>query len=877
MPIGLPKNLPIKRTAPEIGEVIGGRYKVGKVLGYGGFGFVVRGRQIPLDSEVALKVIWQEVADQERMRAQFLNEARIYAKIDHPHVVKVHDFGELEDNSLFLVMEYLKGQDLKQIFKRKGPLDALTIAHISAQVLGGLGAAHALGIVHHDIKPCNIMVTMGEDGRPFAKLLDFGLSSVGGESAAKIGGTAPFMSPEQITKQPTDGRSDIYSMGVTMYEVATGRRPFLGPDLATYTAQHVCEAPVPLRQANPKLKIPARLEDIVMRCLAKRPEDRYSSAEAVVADLEELVDEIAAAKIAPAGAQANADFDPTAGSMVEPEREADRQPQVIAGAGRVMGGLARAYKCLQLYPENSPFVSEAIDTTFDELTALFQGRERVAMTIDRTSALFAGETIYEDEDLRDGVPFRLFNDGARRLYFDIGLEKKELRALLKCMAVASSGASAHEDLVTLIWDRDLKHIKLVLVEDLVEESAPGIELIGDDAIYKDCGGRADDGSSQQRRGRSFAGSAGAVERYKQELDGERGEALGQLLGAQATIDPVKRFLLTLSSMLKGCDGDAEVHSVIKLFGEIACMMLRAGNPTLALRITMILRKLAADRATPEITAAVKEALVRTGAPELVHKAIDVMRKSGTPKARRDVCMFLVMHGPRAVKPVLECLPHLDNDELPAMQQCLFKMVQSQPSALAPGLTSDKRQIVASTTRVLAEIGGDEVTQMLVPLLEHLEAPVRERVLEALIRIRPKELPQYIQSRLFDGSSDVRVVAVRGCAVLGGRGLSLLAQVLRDDRLPTRPRVEQVTLMKMLAKMPAVPIVAELARLLEPQETWSRSLLARSSAGLRRIGVEVALDDPATAEFHSHIVRCLKLMGTPQALEVVARYRKRMGI
>lgn len=271
-----------QRTRPT---VLLRRYELGQLLGRGGMAEVYNGTDLVLGRRVAIKLLsW--ASDQDRERAERLRtEASAAASLNHPNVVAVHDIGSSRD-VVFVVMEYLEGETLRDLLKQRRFLPAESAAVIAAQVCSALEAAHQRGLVHRDITPANIMVC--DDGA--VKVMDFGIARVTGEAfrttAGLVLGTPAYMSPEQAQSRTIDGRSDLYSLGCCLYQMLTGRPPFVGSDPVAVAYQHVKEHPPPPREVNPA--VPAELETTVLRAMAKRPDDRYLAAAEMRADLEAI-------------------------------------------------------------------------------------------------------------------------------------------------------------------------------------------------------------------------------------------------------------------------------------------------------------------------------------------------------------------------------------------------------------------------------------------------------------------------------------------------------------------------------------------------------------------------------------------------------------
>ena len=267
------------------GTRLGGRYDVIRALGWGGMAEVYLSVDRQLGREVAVKVIRERFAEDERFVARFRREARAAASLSHPNVVAVHDVG-VHEGSPFIVMEHVPGRTLAELVRDGAPMDPGRVAEIGEAVARALGGAHAAGIVHRDVKPGNVMVTA--DGR--VKVLDFGIARALRwtplTDTPAVQGTAEYMAPEYVKGDGADPRSDIYSLGVVLYELMAGRPPFTGDSPLQVAYKHLEEAPAPPDAARPGL--PANLTAVVMRCLAKHPGDRYRRAEELAADLGRL-------------------------------------------------------------------------------------------------------------------------------------------------------------------------------------------------------------------------------------------------------------------------------------------------------------------------------------------------------------------------------------------------------------------------------------------------------------------------------------------------------------------------------------------------------------------------------------------------------------
>ena len=301
-----------------------GRYRIEGPLAAGGMGVVYRARQVELDKPVALKVIRPEWAADEEFRARFKREARLAASLDHPHIVSPHDFGD-EDGVLYVVMPLIEGDDLGAVIERSGPLPLERAADIVAQVAGALDAAHAKGLVHRDVKPANIVLGR-RGGREFAYLTDFGVAkAISSETKltrlGQLPGTPGYVAPEQINGDPVDARTDVYSLGCVLCEAVTGAVPFPRQTPAAMLIAHMTSAPPRVSELAPG--VPAAIDAVVDRALAKEPAQRFASAEAFARDLRAAV--TGAGEMAPVPAQAAPEA-PAEPTRTEAPTEASAEP-----------------------------------------------------------------------------------------------------------------------------------------------------------------------------------------------------------------------------------------------------------------------------------------------------------------------------------------------------------------------------------------------------------------------------------------------------------------------------------------------------------------------------------------------------------------------
>jgi serine/threonine-protein kinase len=277
--------------SPEPGHVFGGKYRIEGLIGKGGMGAVYHSTHLVSGKRVAVKWMLPAASATEELAERFLREARATARIDHPNVVDIYDVGT-QDGSVYLVMELLRGESLADRLVRDGSMDATEACAVLMHALRAVGAAHAQGVIHRDLKPDNIFMCVGADGEPREpKVVDFGISKIADArdmsltQSGMVMGTPYYMSPEQVRGlRDVDERGDVYAFGVILYEMITGKHPF---DAETYNQlilKIVTEEPTPLASLRPD--VDPKLAEVIARAMARNRDDRYPSVSALANDLE---------------------------------------------------------------------------------------------------------------------------------------------------------------------------------------------------------------------------------------------------------------------------------------------------------------------------------------------------------------------------------------------------------------------------------------------------------------------------------------------------------------------------------------------------------------------------------------------------------------
>ncbi|MCA9559541.1 MAG: serine/threonine protein kinase, partial [Myxococcales bacterium] len=276
-------------AADLLGSVVDDRFEILEKLGEGGMGAIYKARQISMDRVVALKILLHDQRGDPISVERFRHEAYLASRLRHPNAIVIHDFGQTPDGLLYIAMEFLAGETLKERLARVGPLDVPVAVKVMTQALRTIAEAHRMNLVHRDLKPDNIFLTSLEGDTDFVKVLDFGIAKLtavrdgaegyqGGLTAqGKIYGTPNYMSPEQIRGKPVDQQSDLYSLGVIFYEVLTGQVPFTAQTPVDVMMMHLRETPAPLTDL--RADVPLELERTVLRALEKDRRVRYQSGD----------------------------------------------------------------------------------------------------------------------------------------------------------------------------------------------------------------------------------------------------------------------------------------------------------------------------------------------------------------------------------------------------------------------------------------------------------------------------------------------------------------------------------------------------------------------------------------------------------------------
>jgi len=338
-----------------VGEIVDGRYRIERVLGEGGMGAVYLAEHTHMRKRVAMKLLHAEMSADPEVLARFRREAEAAAHVEHPNVASATDFGQLDDGSFFLILEYVEGRSLRSVLEA-GAMPAARVLHIARQMCLALERAHAAGIVHRDLKPENVMLVQKVDDPDFVKVLDFGIAKMEAQSPrdareplTRLGtilGTPEYMAPEQALGEAVTPSADLYAVGVMMYEMSTGKHPFDTSDRMAMLSMHIVAPVPPMADRNPGVDVPPAVEKVVRQLLEKDAKLRPASARALIEALDA------------AAGQSGIDLAGSTRSIVAPEPLFTPPASRVGGEWKEQDALAKTDYGLPAVPSRAPVRDE---------------------------------------------------------------------------------------------------------------------------------------------------------------------------------------------------------------------------------------------------------------------------------------------------------------------------------------------------------------------------------------------------------------------------------------------------------------------------------------------------------------------------------------
>ncbi|PIE90321.1 MAG: hypothetical protein CR997_06945 [Acidobacteria bacterium] len=455
------------------------RYRYLETLGTGGFAEVYLVEDVALHRKVAMKILLPHILKDRQMVDEFIVEAQISAKFHHPNIAIVYEVGEIhpdqfhssidfpqiildqfKEGMVYFTMLYIEGRTLADVIKKQRKLPPLKVLHIMREVGKALSFAHQGGVIHRDIKPENIMLTFDN------KILvtDFGIASVLKSNIADnrahadelsqkktkgFMGTPVYVSPEQILEKEVDGRSDLYSLGVTGYELLVGKPPFKGATWMETLAKHLHEPPTSMLELNPG--IPSNFDVFIQKLLAKKKEDRPESAKVFLDDLHILESHLLT-------------------ENVVVDRVKEITPEMFHAVESLFKQFVKTLKNIGTYPETHHMVIHAIERLYQFFEAYFEEYERLDLEISSMEVLFDKTSVFSEDQKENAFCFNLFRDGIRNLIFFRGLPLEELKTFLVAVHKYINNAKSYEmDSVTLLFQLELKYIDFEYSDSFYED------------------------------------------------------------------------------------------------------------------------------------------------------------------------------------------------------------------------------------------------------------------------------------------------------------------------------------------------------------------------------------------------------------------------
>lgn len=760
---------------------------------------------------MAIKLLRPELSGDETFATRFEKEAHIYARIQSPYVVTIHDYGrDPEDGRLYLVMELLPGHNLRELILRDGPQPLPRLLTVARQLTEGLAAAHELGITHRDVKPENVIVRDADTDRPFAQLLDFGIGGdSGGQIELEVMGTPAYMSPEQALAEQVDQRSDLYALGVVIYEMACGRLPFEGRDPMDVVRRHIEDPPTPPGVRVAGVSVPAALEEVIMRCLQKAPADRYQSATELLEELDRVAQLVAMpgfVNLLDVGER----FDQAAAIPVsrksmgaDPQAAAKTRERVV----QALSALGKAYRNFALYPSDNPMFGQSAEEVCRRLDEYFTLRERLDLTVERFALREGDAVVFEDADIRGSYTFRLYADGVRQITFLHGLTRAEMVEYLGCLHLASSATNDHTfDLVTLMWPKRFPHIVCRLADELIRDEAWDSE----DARELEASGGAWYGVEPDPGSPPPAGIPTPTE-LDSLLSREDRVALAEMSGVEAESDGLGELVVVLLLALRALAGTAEQEPLALLSRTVMTRLLDAGDWWRVAMLVTGARQVLAEE-PPEDLRHDMTALIRgAGEEHRINQMFDAIRDTEDRTERDRILRLFTRLEPDAAEPVVARLHELAPEKLPKVQMALLVLCRKMPWHLGPGVRNAHPAAVRAVIRVLSEIPGPRSCTELRPALENPDAGVRTDAMLALAKLGDPRLVAALPGLLDDDSASVRATAVEACGLIGrDRGGPILVQLLGDPKLLRWDHDEQVRLYMCLAELGGDEVIAALA-------------------------------------------------------------------
>ena len=597
-----------------------------------------------------------------------------------------------------------------------------------------------------------------------------------------------------------------------LYEMACGQTPFEARSPIAMMTRQVLETAKPPSAVRPG--VPDMIDEIVARCMAKEPEDRYQIADEILDDFETLSEDLARpdlASVLDAGERYDGESAIPVSRRAFGDAEIQAEAEAEAAVTELLPQLGRAYKSFMLYPRDNPIFERAADAMTGHLDRYFAIHERLPMTVDRFAIFYRKKKVYEETDLRISYPFRLFSDGIRRLFFHKGLTREEVLDYFDCLDAVAKGGGLTSDLVTLMWERKFRHISFHLVEDLIEDSLPDTGALASGWHGTDREG--DEGGDQTRAKSGERTATSSVA----ELTAEDHDTLRAAIEVETSSENMGEFIVALLAVMHRSSDPREQIAIARVLSESLQGLLNLRDTRHVLVILLAVRKIVEKGTSDEELAQELEAIRKIASePRHVEGMLDTLDTPRSASDRKRVGRYLTLLEPDVAVPlVVDRLDRVDEETLPVLQMSLLVLSKDESNRLKAGLEHARPKVVRATIDVVRKTTPEVAVPLITPLLEHPDADVRVRTVAALAAIGPPRLFRTLEPFLRDADLRVREATLAAFGSMkpsDARGP--LVALIEDRRFLLRSHSEQAQVFKALALAGGNEVVEGLERLLD---------------------------------------------------------------
>ncbi len=754
--------------------------------------------------------------------ARFLRDMETLRALSPPSLLTIHHASRDEAGELYLVTAPFEGTMLDTLLTSAKRVPPHRAAWIVCDVLDGLSTLHEAGVAHGGLITRRIGLLTTDDGE-----------------------RAVLMPPMLEGGIPA---TDLLDAAAVLYELLYGTAPSSHPSLPSAD----------------ELTLPIAFEQLLMRAL----KGRFSRAAELRQALSLVAEEATLTGTMTLMSADDMPDDPgpipvSSKSFAVTTAAADDETRRLVM--RVFGTIGRAFRNFAIYPEDNPMFQMSANDACRALDEVFAAREELSVLIDRFSIRYLGDVVYEEPDAQSSFPFRLYQDGVRRLIFKSGIPKEEMVEYLVCLHRVTAGAGTSGDVVTVMWERAFPHISMHLVEDLVAEEGNDVAMLAAAEIAT-----AEDAAwhGVVSEGEAPANAPVVPHARRPEVDtwlpaGQRAR-LALMRRSDEQADRLSDLLQILMGAVPVFAGEVEQMGLMRMLkNTLRAVILRRDF----VRTTMILvgaRRLLRSNHRDALSTDLDDLIASASKPDPVEHLMSAMASTESDEERQQIAHILSLLAPDATAGIVDWLDRLPPDRASQVQLSLMMMCKQYPWRLSPGLRHDREAVVIASIRVLREIRGTASRNELRPLLAHAAPAVRAAALAALVHQRDPDLANHVTGLRDDLEQPVRDAVLDACRALTPEAAAeTLRHLFERPDLPTRPRSELVTLFELMVANGRDELVEALGARLMPQHRSGLRARARDLA-TRVMG------GPKDDSLMAPMARALALIQTPAARNQVAR-------